>query len=133
MEKEQLTKKWGEKSLLFGWSAVPVSLLLMQRKLGLTPLGINILLHLISLWWEKDKHPYPSQAGIAEKIGVSPRTVQRELISLKKKGLLATTRTSIQDPKFSGRNIYDLTPLVEKLQEFSQELHQEKKQKKGRK
>jgi predicted transcriptional regulator len=120
-----LLEKWGENSLLFGWTAVPVSLLLVQRKLSISPLGLNILMHLLSLWWEKRHLPYPSQSSIAEKIGVSARTVQREIVALKKGGLISVKKTSVHDEKYLGRNIYDLQPLVEKLGVLSSLLKEE--------
>ncbi len=117
-----LEEKWGSDALAFGWTALPISLLTHQRKLGLNPVGLNVLLHLLSQWWQREKLPYPSQASIAEKVGVSTRTVQREIVLMKKNGLLKITRTSIHDEKFLGRNLYDLSPLVAKLQKLSAEL-----------
>lgn len=130
---EQLEKRWGQPALLFGWTALPVSLLLQQRKLGVTPLGLNVLLHLLALWWEKNQLPYPAQSSIAEKIGVSTRTVQREILSLKKAGLINVKKTSIHDEKYFGRNLYDLHPLVQKLGVLSIILKEEEnKRKKNR-
>lgn len=127
-----LEDKWGKKSLVFGWTGLPISLLLNQKKLGLTPLGLNVLLHLVSQWWTKEQHPYPSQASIAEKVGVSTRTVQREITQMKKKGLLRIKRTLVHDEKYLGRNVYDLSPLAEKLQKLSEELLTEQDIKKKR-
>lgn len=130
MEKGILEGKWGEDSLCFGWTALPVSLLLLQQRLGLSPLGINVLLHLLSQWWKKESLPYPSQSSIAERMGVSTRTVQRELAQMKKNGLLKITRTSVSDPRFLGRNVYDPSPLAVKLQKMSLELFSENELKK---
>lgn len=132
IKSSSLEDKWGEKSLVFGWTGLPISLLLNQKKLGLTPLGLNVLLHLVSQWWHKEQHPYPSQASIAEKVGVSTRTVQREITQMKKKGLLRIKRTLVHDEKYLGRNVYDLSPLAEKLQKLSEELLTEQDMKKKR-
>ena len=118
----KLEDKWSGDTLSFGWTALPISLLHHQRKLGLSPVGMNILLHLLSQWWQKENLPYPSQTSIAEKIGISTRTVQREILQMKKGGLLKITRTSVHDEKFLGHNLYDLSPLVTKLQKLSSEL-----------
>lgn len=132
MKSSNLEQKWGASNLAFGWTAVPISLLLHQKKLGLSPLGLNVLLHLFSQWWQKENLPYPSQSSIAEKLDVSTRTVQRELAQLKKNGLLEIKRTQIHDEKFLGRNVYDPYPLVEKLQKLSSELLVEQELKKKR-
>ena len=76
--------------------------------------------------------PYPSQSSIAEKLGVSTRTVQRELAQMKKNGLLKITRTPINNEKFLGRNVYDPSPLVTILQKLSTELLIEQEIKKKR-
>lgn len=128
----RLEDKWGEVSLESGWTAIPISLLQNQKKLGLSPLAMNVLLHILSQWWEAGKLPYPSQSSIAEKLGVSTRTVQREIVQMKKAGLLKITRTSVHDEKFLGRNLYDLSPLVLKLQKISLEHLVEQEIKKKR-
>lgn len=119
MKSSSLEEKWGKNSLELGWTAFPVSILTHQKKLGLSPLGVNVLLHLISQWWQKEKLPYPSQVSIAEKVGVSTRTIQRELTQMKRNGLLQIKRTQVHDEKYLGRNVYDLTPLVERLDQLS--------------
>lgn len=121
MKKNNLVDKWGEKTLSHGWAALPILILEKQHHLRLSPTSLNILLHLISLWWEKDNHPYPSQIAIAKKIGLSPRTVQREIAKMRKSGVLKITQTKINDSKHLGRNIYDLSPLVSKLEKLAEE------------
>lgn len=118
MKNNSLIDKWGEKTLASGWTALPLIILTEQKKLNLNPTGLNVLLHLLSQWWEKEKMPYPSQISIAKKMGVSPRTVQREIAKMKKNGLLKTKRTPFNDPKYLGRNIYDLTPLILLLEDL---------------
>jgi len=115
-------EKWGNESLKLGWTALPTALLILQGKLGISPLGLNILLNLVSLWWDVSEQPYPSQQTLANRIGVSKRSIQRESLSLIKAGLLKTRRSTYQDEKLHGRNAYDLKPLVEKLQELSPNL-----------
>jgi len=130
----ELQAKWGEETLSFGWTALPISLLHHQKALGLSPVAMNILLHLLSQWWQKENLPYPSQKSIAEKVGLSTRTVQREIFQMKKNKLLKTERTSVHDEKFLGRSLYDLSPLVTRLQKLSADLliDQEIKKKKSK-
>jgi predicted transcriptional regulator len=75
-------RKWG-KGLKAGWTAVPFVLLEYQHQLGLKPQDLNVLLHLLKHWWQKDRPPYPGKEAIAESMGVKPRTVQRALSRLR--------------------------------------------------
>jgi hypothetical protein len=50
-------KKWSKPLMAAGWSAVPNILLEKQEALGLKPLEMNIILHLIQYWWFKTNLP----------------------------------------------------------------------------
>lgn len=113
--KDTLRRKWGEEALLMGWTAVPTTLLFLQGKLSITPLGLNVLLNLISHWWEYGESPYPSQEALATRMGVSKRSIQREVSRLCRLGLLHKESSSVRHPQYKGRNTYDLSPLVEIL------------------
>ena len=110
--KEALQEKWGEQALLMGWAAIPTTLLFLQGQLRITPLGLNILLNLVAHWWERSEHPFPSQESLAVRMGVSKRSIQREIARLCSLGLLEKTASPVRHPQYKGRNTYDLTPLV---------------------
>lgn len=113
--KESLEKKWGEKSLDEGWVAIPIELLKKQADLEISPLGFNIVVNLLSYWWFFDRAPYPSQETLANRIGVSKRSIQREIKKLTKLGLIDKSSTSRSDKKYKGRNIYELEKLANLL------------------
>ncbi|RDF38408.1 helix-turn-helix domain-containing protein, partial [Acinetobacter baumannii] len=98
---------------------VPTLLLFDNDKLQLTPLILNVSPTLRRNWWNKVKHPYPAQASIARRMGMSVRTIQRTLDDLVAKGLIEKHRSSIHNPVFKGRNIYRLDPLVKVLRNIS--------------
>lgn len=127
---ETIAQKWGEPSLGMGWTAVPTTLIFLQNQLGITPLGMNILLNLVAHWWDSNEKPYPAQESLATRIGVSKRSIQREMGSLIERGLLSKKQSSKNHPKYHGRNSYDLSPLVKKLEEFSPSLVKTMKKKK---
>src|SRR5690606_6597812 len=129
----ELKEKWGENSLILGFTHVPTTLIYAQKELGLSSIDINILLNLLTHWWMKEEFPYYSLAGIAHRMGVSTRTVQRTLASLETKGLKVRNKTSRENNKYKGRSIYDLSPMVKILEEKSPELDIVKKNKKHRK
>ncbi|WP_252508535.1 helix-turn-helix domain-containing protein, partial [Acinetobacter baumannii] len=116
---DNFDKKWGIETAKHGWIGVPTLLLFAQDELQITPLELNVLLNLIMHWWNKDKHPYPAQASIARRMGMSVRTIQRTLDDLVAKGLIEKHRSSIHNPVFKGRNIYRLDPLVKVLRNIS--------------
>jgi predicted transcriptional regulator len=114
---EPLEKKWGERSMLMGWTAIPTSLLFLQAELSISPLGFNLLMNLVSHWWETTEHPYPSQESMAKRMGVSKRSIQREITTLVELGLLDKQPNKAGNKKFKGRNTYDLSKLVQVLNE----------------
>jgi len=129
----ELKGKWGDSSLILGFTPIPTTLIYAQKELGLSSIEMNILLNLLTHWWKKEEFPYPSQAGIAHRIGVSTRTVQRTLAGLETKGFIIRNKTSRDNNKYKGRSIYDLSPLVKILEEKTPELDIVKKQKKLKK
>jgi predicted transcriptional regulator len=92
-----------------GFVAVPVALLRLQSKYGLTPTEMLVLINLLAHWWEPDSVVYPRSTTIAKRMGVDKRTVQRATHKLEKAGLL--TRSIAQD----GRRIFTFGRLVQKL------------------
>lgn len=83
----KLEEKWGEKNLEMGWTAIPTALFLLQSELKLSSIQFNVLLNIILHWWGRD-WPHPSQKSIAHRIGVSPKTVQRAILSIEEMGLI---------------------------------------------
>lgn len=114
-DEKALVRKWGKDGLCMGWAGVPAALLFMQSELGLGSLELNILLNLMIHWWDRDDKIYPSQDSIAARIGVSKRTVQRGLEKLIDLKLIVVMHTA-RDGQYKGRNIYDLSPLVRKVE-----------------
>ena len=118
-------EKWGKANIEAGWTLIPNALLVHQATLGLKPMDINILLQISRFWWKADIHPFPSKQLLADSIGVNSRTVQGRISELVKTGFL--TRVERRDDKGSKTNIYELTPLVEQLIPYSEDMVEEKK------
>ncbi|MBR9829306.1 MAG: helix-turn-helix domain-containing protein [Oceanospirillales bacterium] len=111
----QHESKWGKTALSMGWTGIPTSLFFLQGTLGLSPVAFNVLLNILLHWWKPHDWPHPSQESIAVRMSVSVRTVQRGIAELEQKGLLTKIKTSKDNPKYKGRNIYDLSLLVSAL------------------
>lgn len=115
MSEKNIERRWGRDALAMGWTAIPASLFFLQGTLSISPVAFNVLLNLITHWWKPYEWPHPSQESIAIRMSVSVRTVQRGIGELESKGLLIRIKTSKDNPKYRGRNIYDLSKLVDAL------------------
>lgn len=118
-DKNSVIDKWGKASCSLGFVAIPTLLLFSQKELKITASELNVLLNLIVHWWEKSKKPFPSQAAIAYRTGLSVKTVQRALGSLEKKGLIIKIPTLRSNAATKGKNLYDLSPLIKELDRVS--------------
>lgn len=118
-------KKWGRAVMKQGFCIVPSILLRAQRRLGLNPTQLAVLMQLCDYWWDHTRKPYPSKETIGERLGLSARQVQRYMADLEAAGLL--TRNE-RYAKNGGRlsNEYDLSGLVEKLKKIAPDFEEAK-------
>lgn len=119
-------KKWSKPLMAAGWSAVPNILLEKQEALGLKPLEMNIILHLVQYWWFKANLPHPSVEKISKAVGVSERTVQRTIKQLCELGFME--KMERRHTRYgSTTNLYSFEGLIEKLKPFAKEKIAERK------
>lgn len=116
----KIEKKWGAALATTGWTAIPNVILQRQKALGLTPLDVNIIMQLLTYWWEPGGLPHPSKEKIAVAIDVNPRTVQKRIAAIETAGFIKrierrTTRNG------SNTNIYDFSGLIKAAQPFARE------------
>jgi predicted transcriptional regulator len=116
--------KWGREVMERGFVTVPAILLRGQRRLGLSTTQLVILLQLIDWWTDADRQPWSSKETLAQRIGMSERQLQRQIAELEKGGLVQ------REEKITNRgkrpNTYNLTGLVQKLQELAPEFKEAK-------
>lgn len=117
-------KKWGKTLMKAGWTAVPNIIFERQQALGLDAMDVNILLHLLSYWWEASNKPHPAVATIASAIGVDRRTIQRRIAAMERDGLIRREERRIKG-KGSRTNIYHFDGLIEAAKPFALEKNQE--------
>lgn len=110
-----IQNKWGKIILEHGWVPIPINLLRLQPKLGINSTDMLILINLIAYWRNSNDPIYPSQESLAKNLGVTKRTVQRSIRKLEDKNLVITSPTLKKDSIYFGRNIYDITPLIIKM------------------
>lgn len=92
-----------------GFVAVPVSLLKLQPRLGLSPIDMMVLINLLAHRWSRATGVFPRNSIIAKRLGVTDRTVQRSTQKLVEAGLVRRDRDR------EGRRVFYFEPLVEKL------------------
>ena len=110
-----VAEKWGS-ALTAGYQVIPNVLVAAQSRLELDAVDCMILLNLNSYWWKKNDLPYPPPALIAQRMGVSRRTVERRLLRLEAKGWLKRLPSVGREGQPKIRK-YDLSGMVRRLQD----------------
>lgn len=126
-KKTSSDKKWGSDVMKLGFCMIPSLIFRVQRRLGLNPTHLAILLQLADFWWEADNKPYPSKQALSDRLGIGTRQIQRYIAELERAGLVKRIeRRGDDDRKLS--NQYDLSGLVNKLKEFEPEFREVKEE-----
>jgi DNA-binding transcriptional regulator YhcF (GntR family) len=114
----KIAERWGKDLTDAGWTALPTVIIHNQRGLGLDAVDMNILLHIVSYWWEPGNLPFPSKKTMAEAMDVDPRTVQRHIARLETAKLIKRIPRST---KASGQksNQYELSGLIKEAAPFA--------------
>lgn len=116
---------WGKEVIRHGYAGIPSILIRGQRRLGINPTQMNIILQLLEYWVEPTRKPFPSKKDIADRIGISAKTVQINIRELEKAELIKRElrRTAAGD---WNSNIYHLDGLIEKVRKLEPEFAAEK-------
>lgn len=120
-QQQASSKKWGKAVIGIGFCVIPSLLLRAQARLGISPVQLAILLHIIDHWWYAELLPFPSKATIAARCSLSPRQVQRYLTELEDRGYLKRVNRFV-DHKGQQSNYYDLSGLVTQLKKLEPEF-----------
>jgi DNA-binding transcriptional ArsR family regulator len=124
-------RKWSGAVMKLGFSIIPSLLLRAQRRLGLSPTQLAVLLQLADYWWDDARKPYPSKEALSERLGLGSRQVQRHIADLEQAGLVKRIeRRGVHGGKLT--NTYDLTGLVRRLQELEPEFRKVEEEIKSR-
>ncbi len=123
-KKTSSDKKWGSDVMKFGFCMIPSLIFRAQRRLGLNPTHLAILLQLADYWWEADNKPYPSKQSLSDRLGIGARQIQRYIAELETAGLVKRIQRYGDDGRKLS-NHYDLSGLVNKLKALEPEFRKE--------
>lgn len=113
-------KKWSKPLMDAGYTVIPYVLLDRQDSFGLTPIEVNVLMHLANHWWHPENLPRPTKGSLAKRMGVSDKTVQRAVAHLEEMGLIQ--RKPRHNPGGGqGANFYDFSGLIAQATPYAQE------------
>lgn len=117
---KKVAAKWSKPLAQSGWTSFPNVIFERQQALQLTPLDINILLHLAGNWWTPGSNPYRTKKSLGLAIGVHPRTIQKRIEEMERWGYIKRIyrKASVGD---NLPNEYDLSGLIEKATPFAEE------------
>lgn len=111
--KSNVYSKWGEAALA-GFQAVPDLLLRRQHELRLNTTDLVVLLNILMHWWYADSPPFPRPTSIAQRMGLSVRSVQRSVKDLEAMGFIRRSHD------WRGNAVLDPSGLVARLGEIAQ-------------
>lgn len=126
--KSSTERIWGKAVYSHGYAGIPSILIKGQKRLGLSTTQFNILIQLLDYWQEPSRKPFPTKQDIADRIGITAKTVQNNIRELEQNGLVRREirKTACGD---YNSNIYHLDGLVAKVQELEPDFDEIRKQK----
>jgi predicted transcriptional regulator len=130
--KRRADERWGKAVIARGFTVLPSMLFWAQARLKLSPAQFNVVLQIAAHWWDANEDPWPSKETIAQRMGKDPRTVQRYVAQLEKRGLVE--RRARFRPGRGGQapNGYSLKGLVAKLEALEPEFRKMVEQNRNR-
>lgn len=81
-------KIWGKKVKAHGYAAIPTILIRCQHRLGINSTQFCLLMHLLDLYWSKDRPPFPTKQQLADRIGIKMSSIKPNMKALEKAGLI---------------------------------------------
>lgn len=116
---------WGKKVLAHGYAGIPSILIRGQRRLGLNAMQMNILVQLLEYMFDPNRPPFPSKRDLADRLGVSPKTIQTNMAALEKAGFVRREQVKTRFGDY-GSNKYHLDGLVEKVKKLEPDFAAER-------
>jgi predicted transcriptional regulator len=130
VRKESSTERiWGKAVYGHGYAGIPSILLKAQRRIGISPLQMNIVIQLLDYWHEPTRRPFPTKRDLANRIGVAEKTIQNNVRELEKAGLISRESRKTAAGDYAS-NIYHLDGLIAKVKALEPEFTAERQKRK---
>ena len=127
-KKSSTERIWGKAVYSHGYAGIPSIMIKGQKRLGLSPIQFNILIQLLDYWHEPSRKPFPTKQDIADRIGVTAKTVQNNIRGMEQAGLVRREIRKTASGDFNS-NIYHLDGLIAKVRELEPDFAELRKQK----
>ena len=114
---------WGSAVLSHRYTGIPSILIQGQQRLGVNALQMNILIQLLDYWREPERKPFPTKKQIAERIGVTEKTIQNNVRLLEEAGLVRREMRRTASGDWNS-NVYHLDGLVERVKKMEPDFAQ---------
>jgi hypothetical protein len=125
---DTLERKWSQAVVDLGYLALPLVMIRYQHRImlgtgkrKLDALNFNIIVQLLSYWWQPESVARPAKTTIAEAIGRDVRTVQRRIKQMQSAPMGITPLIKCVKRK-SGPYIYLFDGLIEQLVPLAGEM-----------
>lgn len=120
---------WGKAVYGHGYAGIPSVLIQAQRRLGINPTQMNIIIQLLDYWHEPTRKPFPSKRELAQRMDVTEKTIQNNIRALEQAGYVKREQRKTAAGDWNT-NIYHLDGLVAKIRAIEPEFAAEKRKRK---
>ncbi len=126
-KKSSTAKIFGAKVMDHGYTAVPNILVRAQSRIGISTTQFNIIVQLLSYWIDPDQPPFPRKKDLANRMGINPVTLRKNIAALEQVGLIEREQRFTAAGDY-GSNTYKLDGLVAKLKELAPDFDAEREE-----
>ena len=126
-KKSSTERIFGEKVVSQGYTGVPNILLRAQKRLGISATQFNIIIQLLSYWFDPGNPPCPPKRDLAQRMGITTQTLRVNIAALEERGFIRREQRKTAAGDY-GSNRYHLDGLVKKLQELEPGFEEERQE-----
>jgi len=124
------TKIFGTRVMDHGYTAVPNVLVRAQSRIGISTTQFNIVVQLLSYWIDPDRPPFPGKKELANRMGINPVTLRKNIAALEQAGLIEREQRKTSAGDY-GSNTYRLDGLIKKLQSLVPDFDAEREERRA--
>ena len=124
-EKSSTERIFGSQVYSHGYTGVPNILLRAQKRLGISPTQLNIIVQLLSYYYDPHRPPFPAKRELAKRIGITEQTLRINIKALEEAGLVTREQQKTAAGDY-GSNRYHLNGLIDRLKKLEPDFEEER-------